>query len=147
MAYQNLSGLSWSVAELIRGDYKPSEYGRIILPFIVLRRLDGVLADTKAAALEEFEKRKAEGRDPDLFVRHVTGLPFHNSSPLDFKRIYNAPCEVQENLKKYVSAFGSNVQDIFENCNFVATMDDLTRKKLLYKLSNIRLRSSSFFRR
>jgi type I restriction enzyme M protein len=134
MAYQNLSALSWSVAELLRGDYKPSEYGRIILPFIVLRRLDCVLADTKASALDEFQKRKAAGLDPDSFVKRVTGVPFYNSSPLDFKRIYDAPDDVRDNLRKYVSAFSSNVEDIFENYNFAATIDDLAKKKLLYKV-------------
>lgn len=134
MAYQNLSALSWSVAELLRGDYKPSEYGHVILPFIVLRRLDCVLADTKAAALEEFQKRKSAGLDPDSFVKRVTGVPFYNSSQLDFKRIFDAPDDVRDNLRKYVAAFSSNVEDIFENYNFAATIDDLAKKKLLYKV-------------
>lgn len=134
MADQNLSSLSWSVAELLRGDYKPSEYGRIILPFIVLRRLDCVLADTKAAALGEYQKRKAAGLVPDTFVTHVTGVPFFNSSPLDFHSIQAAPDDIRDNLRAYVASFSENVEDIFENYNFASTIDDLAKKKLLYKV-------------
>jgi len=134
MANQNLSGLSWAVAELLRGDYKQSDYGKVILPFIVLRRLDCVLADTKAAALEEYQKRKAAGLDPDAFVKRVTGYPFYNTSPLDFKRLVAAPEEIRENLKAYVAAFSDDIEDIFEMYNFVAQIDTLAKAGLLYKV-------------
>ena len=122
------------MAELLRGDYKQSDYGKVILPFIVLRRLDCVLADTKAAALEEYQKRKAAGLDPDAFVKRVTGYPFYNTSPLDFKRLVAAPEEIRENLKAYVAAFSDDIEDIFEMYNFVAQIDTLAKAGLLYKV-------------
>src|SRR5690606_33792866 len=68
MNQQNLSSFIWSVADLLRGDYKQSEYGRVILPFTVLRRLDCVLERTKEAVLKEKEKREAAGLNPEPFL-------------------------------------------------------------------------------
>jgi type I restriction-modification system DNA methylase subunit len=61
MSDPNLSAFIWSVADLLRGDYKQSEYGKVILPFTVLRRLDCVLESTKPAVLAEKEKREKAG--------------------------------------------------------------------------------------
>ena len=68
MAEQNLSSFIWSVADLLRGDYKQSEYGRVILPFTVLRRLDCVLEETKDAVLKEKAKREAAGLNPNAVL-------------------------------------------------------------------------------
>ena len=64
----SLSSFIWSVADLLRGDYKQSEYGKVILPFTVLRRLDCVLDSTKPAVLAEFEKQKKAGVNPEPFL-------------------------------------------------------------------------------
>ena len=66
MATSNLSSFIWSVADLLRGDYKQSEYGKVILPFTVLRRLDCVLESTKAAVLAEKTTREAAGLNPEI---------------------------------------------------------------------------------
>ena len=68
MSQQNLSSFIWTVADLLRGDYKQSEYGRVILPFTVLRRLDCVLEPTKAAVLQEKSLREATGINPEPFI-------------------------------------------------------------------------------
>ena len=68
MADTNLSAFIWSVADLLRGDYKQSDYGKVILPFTVLRRLDCVLEPTKAAVLEEKNLREGQGLDPEPFL-------------------------------------------------------------------------------
>lgn len=68
MNHQALSSFIWSVADLLRGDYRQSEYGRVILPFTVLRRLDCVLEPTKAAVLEEFESKSKAGLNPEPFL-------------------------------------------------------------------------------
>ena len=73
MAEANLSSFIWSVADLLRGDYKQSEYGKVILPFTVLRRLDCVLEATKSAVLAEFDKRKKEGVNPEPFLLKKSG--------------------------------------------------------------------------
>jgi len=78
----NLSSFIWSVADLLRGDYKPSDYGKVILPFTVLRRLDCVLESTKAAVLAEKAAREAPGLNPEPFLLRKSGQFFYNTSPL-----------------------------------------------------------------
>lgn len=87
MNQQALSSLIWSVADLLRGDFKQSEYGRVILPFTVLRRLDCVLAPTKEAALAEHASRQKAGIAFEPFVKRQTGLDFYNVSSLDMGRL------------------------------------------------------------
>ena len=82
----NLSSFIWSVADLLRGDYKQSEYGKVILPFTVLRRLDCVLEATKPAVLAELEKRE-KAAEPEPFLLNKAGQLFYNTSPLDMKKL------------------------------------------------------------
>lgn len=82
-----LSNLIWQVADLLRGDYRPAEYSKVILPFTVLRRLDCALASTKSAALAEYTVKQADGMNPDPFLQQITGFPFWNSSPLDLPKL------------------------------------------------------------
>src|SRR5438093_5014232 len=83
----NLSSFIWSVADLLRGDYKQSEYGKVILPFTVLRRLDWVLEPTKPAVLAELEVRRKSGVNPEPFLLRKSGQLFVNTSRLDLKRL------------------------------------------------------------
>ena len=79
------SAFIWSVADLLRGDYKQSEYGRVILPLTVLRRLDCVLEPTKAAVLAEHKRLKGKLKDPSPVLFQITGVDFFNSSKLTFR--------------------------------------------------------------
>ena len=85
MTEANLSSFIWSVADLLRGDYKQSEYGRVILPFTVLRRLDCVLEPTKSAVLAEKKLRDKAKLNPEPFLLKKSGQLFFNTSPLDLK--------------------------------------------------------------
>ena len=134
MAQTNLSGLIWSVADLLRGDYKPHDYGKIILPFCILRRLDCALESTKTAALAEYEKRMAQGLDPADFVSIVTGYSFYNISPLDLAKTLNDPANIKANLAQYINGFSPNVADIFEKYEFEKQIDRLAGQKLLYSV-------------
>tara|TARA_R110002073_G_scaffold177188_12_gene335184 strand:- start:14381 stop:14662 length:282 start_codon:yes stop_codon:yes gene_type:complete len=87
MNQPNLSSFIWSVADLLRGDYKQSEYGKVILPFTVLRRLDCVLEPTKDAVLKEKDKREAAGLNPEPFLLKKSKCLFYNTSPLDIKKL------------------------------------------------------------
>ena len=85
-------GFIWSVADLLRGDYKPSEYGRVILPLVTLRRLDCVLAPTKEAVLAEDDAWKGSGRTtPEAVLKRVARQQFSNSSKLDFPSCWPTP--------------------------------------------------------
>src|SRR6202521_3865104 len=103
--HQNLSAFIWSVADLLRGDYKQSEYGKVILPFTVLRRLDCVLEKNKPAVLVEREKRKKAGVNPEPFLLRKSGEFFYNTSPLDLKKLMGDQDHIGENLRAYMQAF------------------------------------------
>lgn len=114
MSDPNLSSFLWSVADLLRGDYKQSEYGKVILPFTVLRRLDCVLEATKAAVLREKELREKAGLNPEPFLLRKSGQLFYNTSPLDLKKFMGDQDHIGENLRAYLQAFSPAVRDIFE---------------------------------
>ena len=143
MSQQNLSSFIWSVADLLRGDYKQSEYGKVVLPFTVLRRLDCVLEPTKEAVLKEKEKRETAGINPEPFLLKKSGLLFYNTSPLDIKKLMGDQDNIRENLFSYVQAFSSDVRDIFECFDFHTQIERLAKADLLYlvteKFANIDL--------
>ena len=128
----NLSSFIWSVADLLRGDFKQSEYGKVILPFTVLRRLDCVLEPTKAGVLLEKAKREAVGINPESFLLRATGVHFYNTSPLDLKKLMGDQDHIAENLRAYVQAFSPAVRDIFEHFEFHTQIDKLAKAGLLY---------------
>ena len=143
MTDPNLSSFIWSVADLLRGDYKQSEYGKVILPFTVLRRLDCVLEATKPAVLVELEKRQAAGLNPEPFLLKKSGQLFFNTSPLDMKKLMGDQDHIKENLFAYMQAFSPAVRDIFESFDFHTQIDRLAKSGLLYlvaeKFANIDL--------
>ncbi len=132
MAEQNLSSFLWSVADLLRGDYKQSDYGKVILPFTVLRRLDCVLDETKDAVLAEKAKREKAGLNPEPFLLKKSGQLFYNTSPLDLKKLMGDQDHIGENLRAYLEAFSPAVRDIFVHFEFHAPIDRLRKAGLLY---------------
>jgi len=143
MADPNLSSFIWSVADLLRGDYKQSEYGKVILPFTVLRRLDCVLEPSKPAVLAEKQKREKAGLNPEPFLLRRSGQFFYNTSPLDLKKLMGDQDHIGENLRAYMQAFSPAVRDIFESFEFHTQIDKLAKSGLLYlvteKFANIDL--------
>ena len=131
----NLSSFIWSVADLLRGDYKQSEYGKVILPFTVLRRLDCVLEPTKAAVLAEKTTREAAGLNPEPFLLRKSGQFFYNTSPLDLKKLMGDQDHIGENLRAYLQAFSPAVRDIFESFEFHTQIDKLAKSGLLYMVT------------
>ncbi len=128
--HQSLSAFIWSVADLLRGDYKQSEYGRVILPFTVLRRLDCVLAPTKQAVLE------AAGKSlPDPMLTRASGTTFFNRSPLDLVKLIGDQDNIATNLLSYIQGFSPEVRDIFEQFEFAAQIDRLAKNGLLYQVT------------
>lgn len=143
MNHQALSSFIWSVADLLRGDYKQSEYGRVILPFTVLRRLDCVLESTKEAVLTEFEAKTKAGLNPDPFLLRKAGQSFYNTSPLDLVKLLGDQDHIRQNLYAYVQAFSPAARDIFEHFDFYTQVERLAKANLLYlvteKFANIDL--------
>jgi type I restriction enzyme M protein len=139
----NLSSFIWSVADLLRGKYKPHEYGRVILPFTVLRRMDCVLEPTKQAVLKEAAKRQSSAAGVNPFLVRASGTTFYNTSKMDLKAVVNDQDNVAVNLAAYLHSFSPNVKDIFDRFEFQAQIDRLAKAELLYlvteKFSNIDL--------
>jgi type I restriction enzyme M protein len=115
-----------------RLDYKQSEYGRVILPFTVLRRLDCVLEPTQDAILKEKAKREAAGINPEPFLLKKSGQHFYNTSPLDMRKLLGDPDNIAENLFSYIQSFSAAVRDIFECFDFHTQVERLQRAGLLY---------------
>jgi type I restriction enzyme M protein len=135
MNHQTLSSFIWSVADLLRGDYKQSDYGKVILPFTVLRRLDCVLEATKANVLAELAAKQKAGLNPDPFLVRASGQSFYNTSPLDMGRLMGDQDHIRENLFAYVQGFSPAARDIFERFDFATQIDKLAKCGLLYQVT------------
>src|SRR3954465_5051186 len=135
MNQQALSSFIWSVADLLRGDYKQSEYGKVILPFTVLRRLDCVLESTKAAVLAEYAEKQKAGVNPEPFLLRKAGQSFYNISPLDMGKLMGDQDHIRENLFAYVQGFAPAVRDIFERFEFATQIERLSKAGLLYQVT------------
>lgn len=135
MNQQALSSFLWSVADLLRGDYKQADYGKVILPFTVLRRIDCVLAPTKPTVLDELALRQQQGLPPDAFLRKASGQGFYNASRLDLKTLMGDQDNIATNLRAYLNAFSPEVRDIFERFEIDAQIDRLSKAGLLYQVT------------
>ncbi len=135
MNQASLSAFIWSVADLLRGDYKQSDYGKVILPFTVLRRLDCVLTDTKAAVLKELEKRTGSGINPEPFLLRQSKQNFYNTSALDLPTLMGDQDNIAKNIGDYIQAFSPAVRDIFDRFEFAVQVDRLKKCGLLYQVT------------
>jgi len=131
-SFNEIASFTWSVADLLRGDYKQSDYGKVILPFTLLRRLDCVLEATKPAVLAELEAKKNMGIDLTMFLTKKAEQSFYNTSPFDFGKLLGDPAQIKANLIAYVNAFSDNARDIFERYDFFKQIEKLDENNLLF---------------
>jgi type I restriction enzyme M protein len=131
-AIKNHAAFVWSVADLLRGDYKQSEYGRVILPMTVLRRLDCVLEPTKDKVLDAAKRLAGKVDNVEPVLCQATGEQFFNTSPLDLRRLLDDPGTIADNLRAYIAGFSASARDILEHFEFDAHIDRLNRSNLLY---------------
>jgi len=132
--FSSTAALLWSVADLLRGDFKQSQYGRIILPFTLLRRLECVIEETKPNVLDKYEAVKAMPFEAqDKILTHSAKLSFYNTSKMDLSRL--GETNVASNLESYIQSFSPNAREIFEHFDFFNTIDKLEEADLLYKVS------------
>lgn len=132
----NLASDSWAIADLLRGDFKQSQYGRIILPFCLLRRLECVLEASKEAVLAKQQEIQAmnlpEEAQEKLILRATGGLSFFNTSKMDLSKLGEAG--IKANLENYIQSFSKDARQIFEYFNFVEFIGQLNDANLLYKV-------------
>ena len=133
--FSQMAAFIWSVADLLRGDFKQSQYGRVILPFTLLRRLECVLADTKDAVVAKAEELKSSPLPEEAkekFLLRASGLTFFNSSAMDLGRMGHN--DIKANLESYVQAFSADAREIFEHFKFSEFVGLLEDANLLYKV-------------
>lgn len=134
---RNHAAFIWSVADLLRGDYKQSEYGRVILPLVVLRRLDCVLEPTKDHVLAEYKRHSQvltseEALAPFLMRASGQEVPFYNTSPFTFDRLLADHANLAKNLDAYIRGFSPEARDTLEKFGFDYQIERLAKADLLY---------------
>ncbi len=123
----------WSVADLLRGDYKRHEYGKVILPFTVLRRINAVMEPTREAVRARDESLPEIG-NKRILLQKAAKLPFYNTSRQSFDSLVQDSTNVAKNLRDYVNGFSSNIREILDQFKFDATITELASAKLLYRV-------------
>ena len=131
--FSETTNFIWSIAELLRGDYKQSEYGKVILPLTVLRRLDCVLADTKAKVIKEFPKiQMMNVQNIDPILNNISGYNFHNRSLYDFDKLIADPEHLAANIRNYIAGFSESARDIIDNFALEVQIARLEEANLLF---------------
>lgn len=130
----SISALIWSTADLLRGDYKQSDYGKIILPFTLLRRLECVLEPTREAVLVEFEARKNLNVPMEQFLVRKSNNSFYNTSKYTLSKLMADPNNIRDNLESYITSFSANAREIFEKYEFDKQLDKLNDNNLLFMI-------------
>lgn len=130
--HQELAGFIWLVADLLRGDYKQSEYGKVILPLTVLRRLDCVMEPTREAVWALDDKLTFSNKDQSLKL--AAKLPFYNVSKQNFRTIGDDAANVEKNLTDYIVGFSANAREIIDKYEFHTQITRLRSGKLLYPI-------------
>lgn len=131
--FKELANFIWSVADLLRGDYKQAEYGKVILPFTVLRRLDCVLEPTKEKVLKKYAAVKTTNvKNIDPALNKTAGLNFHNHSKFDFDKLIGDPNHLAANLRNYINGFSDDSRDIFDKFKFTEQIKKLESANLLF---------------
>lgn len=129
---QTNANLIWKIADLLRGPYQPNQYGDVILPFTILRRLDCILEPTKDEVLAEYKKIQATKVDPAVMLKAKFKLPFYNTSRWTFAALVGDPEGVADNLLDYIERFSPNVRDVFDGFKMADLVADLAKSDRLY---------------
>jgi type I restriction enzyme M protein len=132
---RNHAALIWSVADLLRGDYKQSEYGKVILPLTVIRRLDCVLEPTKQAVLAKDKQLAGKIENVEPVLQAAAGdLQFYNTSPLTFTKLLDDPDRIADALSLYIGGFSAAAKDIIDKFDFAVQIERLRRANVLYQV-------------
>ena len=134
-SFSQTAAFLWSVADLLRGDFKQSQYGRVILPFTLLRRLECVLEADKPSVLAKHAEVAKMGLPEEVYEKMVlraTEATFFNTSPMDLSKLGEAG--IKDNLETYIQSFSKDAREIFDHLNFLEFVSQLNDANLLYKV-------------
>lgn len=131
--FKETANFIWSIADLLRGDYKQSDYGKVILPLTVLRRLDCVLEGTKVEVLKKYEQAKTMNiQNIDPILNKVAGYNFHNRSNFTFDKLVADPNNIAANLIEYINGFSTDAREIIEQFEFENQITRMDNNNLLF---------------
>jgi len=131
--FKETANFIWSIADLLRGDYKQSDYGKVILPLTVLRRLDCVLEGTKVEVLKKYEQAKTMNiQNIDPILNKVAGYNFHNRSNFTFDKLIADPNNIAANLIEYINGFSADAREIIEQFEFENQITRMDNNNLLF---------------
>lgn len=131
--FQEKVSFIWSIAEVLRGPYKPEDYGKVVLPLAVLRRFDCVLENTKDEVLTNFEKFKVMNEDSrEPILNRVAKQNFHNTSNYTFAKLLSDADNIADNLRDYINGFSKTARDIMDHFDFDRQIEKLDDNDLLY---------------
>lgn len=131
--FKDTANFIWAIADLLRGDYKQSDYGKVILPLTVLRRLDCVLEKSKVEVLKNYEKVKASNiQNIDPILNKVAGYNFHNRSQFTFDKLIADPNNIAANLRDYINGFSADAREIIEQFEFDNQINRMDDNNLLF---------------
>lgn len=127
----NYASFIWNVAEKLRGTYRRADNGKVILPFVVLRRLDCALEANKEKVLEKAKTLKTDSVAKDFELQKVSGYAFYNTSKYDLQKAIGDPTNLKQNLRAYVDGFSPNIREIFDKYDFNTHLTKLDEADLL----------------
>jgi len=138
--HQDLVGFIWNIADKLRGPYRPPQYRRVVLPLIILRRLDCVLEPTKQAVLTAKEKLEKKGLKDNALEKALSKIavgadrtqPLYNVSEFTFRRLLDDPPGIASNLVSYINGFSPRARDIFEKFEFENEIQKLDENNRLF---------------
>lgn len=138
---QEKANLIWEIATHLYGEYKPHEYGKVILPMTVIKRFDDALKDTKKAVVEKNNELDNSNKEVNDKTRHailknVAKHDFYNTSKFDFSGLIADADNIKENFTSYLQAFSDNVKDIIQRFDFFKEIDKMSENDLLYTIIN-----------
>ena len=132
--FQDKVSLIWSVADILRGDFKPHEYGQTILPFVVLRRLECALEKTKEKVITKAKSLEGKINDLETILNKESGHNFYNTSPLSLTKILQDPDKVASNLNSYILGFSPSASEVLDKYGFPEKIKKLEDQGLLYQI-------------
>lgn len=142
---QKKANMIWNVADVLRGLYKPHEYGKVILPMTVIKRLHDTLLPTRDAVLEAAEKYKNMNDTMRVrFLEKASGFAFYNTSDYTFDRLVADQENIEDNFRNYLNGFSKNMQDILSNFKFEQEIENMAENDTLFQVITEFNKSSSY---
>ena len=130
--FNQKTSMIWNIADILRGGWKQHEYQDVILPLVVLKRLDSILTDSKEKVLLKYNEYKGKINDLDPILKKTSGVSFYNTSQYNFKNLLGEPKQLAKNFKQYINGYSKNIQDIFEKFDFNKQLERLEGGDLLF---------------